>query len=153
MSEASITWIGGSVLRAITKDSFQINEAALVGEQKLLGEVIRIKNQEIVVQVYEDTSGLRPGDLVTGNGMPLAVKLGPALLGNIFDGLLRPLTSATGTFIQSGRIAPAAKSFQFIPKIESGELLTGGTIIGAAQQQEGPLQSCLLPPSIRGKSH
>ncbi len=151
MSEASITWIGGSVLRAITKDSFQINEAALVGEQKLLGEVIRIKSQEIVVQVYEDTSGLRLGDLVTGNGMPLSIKLGPALLGNIFDGLLRPLTSAAGTFIQSGRISPAAKSFQFTPKIETGRLLAGGRIIGTAQQQEGPLQHCLLPPSISGK--
>ena len=151
MSKASITWIGGSVLRAITKDSFYINEAALVGEKKLLGEVIRIKNQEIVVQVYEDTSGLRPGDLVIGNGRPLAVKLGPALLGNIFDGLLRPLTSAASTFIHSGRIAPAAKSFQFTPKIETGKLLTGGTIIGTAQQHEGPLQLCLLPPSITGK--
>ena len=84
MSEARITWISGPVLRAITQDVFHINEAVFVGAQKLLGEVIRIEQDTIVAQVYEDTSGLRPGDKVTGNGAPLSVKLGPALLGNIF---------------------------------------------------------------------
>ena len=91
---ATITWISGPVLRARTRGAFHINEAALVGRHRLLGEVIRVAGDEVVVQVYEDTTGLRPGDPLTATGSLLSVRLGPGLLGNIFDGLLRPPTHA-----------------------------------------------------------
>ena len=94
MADARISWISGPVLRATTQRAFRVNEAARVGAQGLLGEVIRIDGDELVIQVYEDTTGLRPGDPITGTGSALSVKLGPGLLGTIFDGLLRPLVGA-----------------------------------------------------------
>ena len=91
MSKAQVRWISGPVLRATTRDSFALRESVRVGPDRLLGEVVRIDSSEITVQVYEDTTGLRPGSEVEGEGSPLAVRVGPALLGRIFDGLLRPL--------------------------------------------------------------
>ena len=91
MSEAVIRWIGGPVLHARTSDDFHVGEAIEVGIDRRPGEVIRLKSDELVGQVYEDTTGLRPGDAVHGTGSPLSVRLGPRLLGRIFDGLLRPL--------------------------------------------------------------
>jgi len=151
MSEASITWISGPVLRANTQDVFHINEALFVGKHKLLGEVIRIEQDTIVAQVYEDTSGLRPGDKVLGNGAPLSVKLGPALLGNIFDGLLRPLTLDAGDYVQPGMQAPPPQTFTFKPIIRSGDIATAGAILGTATADGGRRQSVLVPPNISGK--
>ena len=91
MSEATIRWIGGPVLHARMRGAFGVGEAIEVGASKLPGEVIRLKNEELIAQVYEDTTGLRPGDAVRGTGRPVSVRLGPGLLGRIFDGLLRPL--------------------------------------------------------------
>jgi V/A-type H+-transporting ATPase subunit A len=70
---AVINWISGPVLRATTRQAFHLNEAVKVGRQHLLGEVIRINGDEAVIQVYEDTTGLRPGDPVTATGSPLSV--------------------------------------------------------------------------------
>ena len=122
MSTATINWISGPVLRAHTNDMFHINEAALVGKQQLLGEVIRIEQNTIVAQVYEDTSGIQPGDQVVGQGSALSVKLGPGLLGGIFDGLLRPLHTDTGYFIQPGMTLPPCSMAEFTPLLESGNV-------------------------------
>jgi len=151
MSEARITWISGPVLRAATEDTFHINEAVHVGDQQLLGEVIRIERNIIVAQVYEDTSGLRPGSRVTGNGRPLSVKLGPAILGGIFDGLLRPLNLEAGDYVNPGMKPPPVERFVFTPRIKRGELVAGGAIIGSAANQHGRLQSVLVPPGISGQ--
>lgn len=151
MSDARISWISGPVLHATTGHSFHINEAVLVGEQHLLGEVIRIDSNTIVVQVYEDTSGLRPGDRVTGNGKPLSVKLGPGLLGRIFDGLLRPLTLESGTYIRPGMQAPESEHFAFTPKVKNGEILSPGAAFGSVQPAYSRPQHCLLPPAAQGE--
>jgi len=152
MSTATITWISGPVLRAVTEDVFHINEVALVGEQRLLGEIVRIDKNEIVMQVYEDTSGLRPGDNVTSNGMPLSVKLGPGLLGGIFDGLLRPLSIDDGTYIQPGMLPTVANTFKFLPTVGKGDQLKPGTVIGTIMPLgQGRRQYCLVPPDLDGK--
>lgn len=94
MNRATIRAASGPVLRArVAADGscFALREAVRVGPQALLGEVVQLDREEIVVQVFEDTSGLRPGLEVSGEGLPLAIRLGPGLLGHIFDGLLRPL--------------------------------------------------------------
>jgi hypothetical protein len=91
MSTAETTWISGPVLRARPDGPFRLRESVTVGDQALLGEVIRIARDEITVQLYEDTSGLRPGIEVTGSGRLLSIRLGPAILSGIFDGLLRPV--------------------------------------------------------------
>ena len=152
MSEATIVRISGPVLHAKTEDVFHINEVALVGKRRLLGEVIRIDKNEIVIQVYEDTSGLRPGDRVKSNGLPLSVKLGPAILGGIFDGLLRPLSLDAGTYIQPGAHVTKAHTFRFTPVVSTGDQLKPGAVIGAVTPlKHGRRQHCLVPPGIGGK--
>ena len=150
MSEARITWVSGPVLRATTGDVFHLNEAVYVGADSLLGEIIRIENNAIVAQAYEDTSGLRPGDVVRGNGKPLSVKLGPALLGNIFDGLLRPLTRELGDHVQPGMHAAPPRTFEFTPSIKIGDLARAGSTLGTATGPGGQSQTVLVPPHING---
>ena len=109
MSEAVIRWIGGPVLHARTKGEFRIGEAIEVGVDRQPGEVIRLKGDELVGQVYEDTTGLRPGDAVHGSGSALSVRLGPRLLGHIFDGLLRPLEAPTAARRRANRLSSAGE--------------------------------------------
>ncbi|HEY9198557.1 MAG TPA: V-type ATP synthase subunit A [Gammaproteobacteria bacterium] len=150
MSEARLSWISGPVLRARPHGPFAVNEAVLIGDQQLLGEVIRLNEDEIIVQVYEDTTGLRPGTLVRGSGQPLAVDLGPGLLGNIFDGLLRPLAGMESIHVQPGMWQRAPGLFPFTPQVRNGDELEGGAIIGEILPTEGMRQHALLPPNLRG---
>ncbi len=151
MSGAVIRWVSGPVLKAKIDGPFRLREAVYVGEQELLGEVVCMKEQEIFVQVYEDTTGLRPGVKVTGSGTPLAIRVGPGLLGNIFDGLLRPL-SGTGTpYVEPGRRHPTARRFPFEPAVRVGSRLEGGVVFGAVCPAAGYTQKCLVPPDVEGE--
>jgi V/A-type H+/Na+-transporting ATPase subunit A len=144
MSEAEIRWIGGPVLYARTHGVFRVGEAIEVGSRRLPGEVIRLKAGELVGQVYEDTTGLRPGDRVRGTDRPLSVRLGPGLLGRIFDGLLRPLDGlATG----AGPLQQATIPFR--ASVEAGATLAPGSAFGE-MPGTGVRQRCLLPPAIGG---
>ena len=129
MSTAAIRWISGPVLRATVHGSFFLRECVRVGPRALLGEVVRIDGDEITVQVYEDTTGLRPGTLIEGEHQPLAVRVGPALLGNIFDGLLRPLTGVDAQMKAGSRPAPPAR-LAFRPTCAAGEAVRGGQVLG-----------------------
>ena len=149
--DAVINWISGPVLRATTHTPFHLNEAVKVGQQQLLGEVIRINGNESVIQVYEDTTGLRPGDAVTATGSPLSVKLGPGLLGNIFDGLLRPLKEQ-GEYIQPGVSGiDQCTRYAFSPLVKEGDLLTRGTLFGSVHREDARLQRCITPPNCDGR--
>jgi V/A-type H+-transporting ATPase subunit A len=149
MSEARIRWISGPVLRARTADVFHVQEAITVGPNALLGEIIQLSAEELVAQIYEDTTGLEPGDAVAGTGRPLSVNLGPGLLGHIFDGLLRPLDASSGPFVQPGATRPSTHRFSFEPAIRAGETVhagqSGGTIHTPRPQQY------LIPPGISGE--
>ena len=149
-SQAQISWISGPVLRAQTQDTFHINEAIYVGEEKLLGEVIRIDHDVIVAQVYEDTSNLRPGDNVVGYGNQLSIKLGPAILGGIYDGLLRPLSAESGDYVKPGMKSAEAQSFYFMPTVKPGAYVNRGAIIGYIKTQKGRKQNSIVPPDVEG---
>ncbi len=154
MSQAVIRWISGPVLRAVSEEPFQIHESVLVGKKELLGEVVRLDGEEITVQVFEETAGLRPGDPVVGRGMALAVRLGPGLLGNIFDGLLRPLSGGTERdFLRPGQSLPEPSVFPFTPQVEKGRILKGGDLLGTVQTHPLPTkpQLCLVPPDTPGE--
>jgi len=140
VSDAVIRWIGGPVLHARTSGEFRIGEALEIGAERRPGEVIRLKDDEIVGQVYEDTTGLRPGDVVHGTGAALSVQLGPGLLGRIFDGLLRPLDEAEKQ--HGGKIG-------FRPLVNAGDKLEAGAVLGELPS-DGIKQQCLLPPDISG---
>ena len=130
MTEARIHWISGPVLRARTSDLFHVDEAIAVGPDALLGEIVQLSSDEIVAQIYEDTTGLKPGDVVTGTGQPLSVRLGPGLLGHIFDGLLRPLDTTSGSFIRAGASRPSVLRFGFEPTVRVGDAVHAGQPIG-----------------------
>jgi len=141
MNQAVIYWISGPVLRARTEQSFVLREAVQVGEQRLLGEVISISEQEIIVQVYEDTTGLRIGSIIHGSGLPLSVSLGPGILGEIFDGLLRPICAISeGVYVKP-----------FEPQVNNGDVLDAGAVIGMVNPPEGQQQHILIPPYLFGK--
>lgn len=139
MSVARVLSASGPVLRARSEGPFQMREAVYVGLRSLLGEVVTVDAEEIVAQVYEDPTGLRPGEEVRGSGSPLGIRLGPGLLGNIFDGLLRPLSGS-----RTGR-------FDFTPGVRKGDVLSGGAVFGQVRPAEGRAQDCLVPPNIAGE--
>ena len=149
MSEAVITWVGGPVLRARMRGSFSVYEAISVGPRRLLGEVIQLKGEELVAQVYEDTTGLEPGTSVEGSGRALSVNLGPGLLGGIFDGLLRPLTGGEDFQVQAGAGRVATGRFPFTPTAVAGAGLGPGAQLGTVvAAREQPI---LVPPGVQGR--
>ena len=149
MSRARISWIGGPVLRARMEGPFSVYEALAVGPARLLGEVIQLRGDELVAQVYEDTTGLEPGTIVEGSGQPLSVPLGPGLLGGIFDGLLRPLTGAQDFHVRPGATVATLGRFAFTPSLTAGVDLGPGSELGVvATARPQPL---LVPPGIRGR--
>ncbi len=150
MSIAHVRWISGPVLRAGTLDSFFLRESVRVGPLALLGEVVKIDGDEITVQVYEDTTGLKPGTDVEGEGTPLAIRVGPALLGRIFDGLLRPLTGL-GERVQPGFRGAAPMHLDFEPSRAVGETVRGGESLGAVRTDPGRTLACLVPPGLAGE--
>jgi len=151
MTDAVINWISGPVLRAATQKPFHLNEAVKVGRQELLGEVIRINRSEAVIQVYEDTTGLRPGDPVAATGAQLSVKLGPGLLGNIYDGLLRPL-NGQDRFIKPGiKREKTGKKYTFSPSIKVGDQIKRGIVFGTIYRDDARAQRCLAPPGCDGR--
>ena len=149
MSVAIVRWIAGPVLHAVRQGTFVLRESVRVGPQALLGEVVRIRGDEIVVQVYEDTSGLRPGSEVHGDGLPLSIRLGPGLLGRIFDGLLRPLSGTGSDHVRPGMRSGPAGRWRFEPRVVIGASISPGAVIGTAAAG-GRSQRCLAPPDAAG---
>ena len=149
MSVARITWIGGPVLRARVEGPFHVYEALAVGPRKLLGEVIQLRGDELVAQVYEDTTGLEPGETVAGSGTALSIPLGPGMLGGIFDGLLRPLTGTDDFRVHPGLDTRAPARFVMTPVLELGAVVSAGATLARVT---APLpQLVLVPPDIAGR--
>ena len=149
MSEARITWVGGPVLKACATGPFSIFEALAVGERRLLGEVIQLRGDELVAQVYEDTTGLEPGVTVVGLERPLSVTLGPNLLGGIFDGLLRPLSRATDYQIQPGAAERSVARHRLEFAVRNDDVLGAGAVF--ARTVAPRPQSLLVPPWASGR--
>jgi len=149
VADAIISWISGPVLRARCTGGFRLSDAILVGERDLLGEVIRVSDEGIIAQVYEDTTGLRPGDRVRGTGDPLSIRLRPGLPGRIFDGLLRPLADMPGDTIQSGMQADSHVRLTFDPGVARGDRVSAGQVIGTVAMPHFA-EKVLCPPFVSG---
>lgn len=146
--------VAGPVVTAVGI-SPRMYDVALVGDEKLMGEVIKIYGDKTVIQVYEDTSGLRPGERVEDTGEPLVAELGPGLLGSVYDGVQRPLpvlVAAMGDFIKRGVSAPGLdrkKKWNFCPVVRKGDSVVQGQVIGKVQ--EGYIEHrIMLPHSAAG---
>ena len=149
MTDACITWISGPVLRARTSTELHVSEAVFIGEDRLLGEVIRVDGDSITAQVYEDTTGLRPGDGIEAARQPLSIRLRPGLLGNIYDGLLRPLADMPGDTVLPGMRQASPQTFAFEPSRRPGEHAGAGAKLGDINLGHVRGQ-CLVPPDAGG---
>jgi V/A-type H+-transporting ATPase subunit A len=135
----------------------QMHEMVEVGIDRLIGEIIRLEGDVATIQVYENTSGIKPKENVIGTGAPLSADLGPGLLGNIYDGIQRPLEwlqEQTGAFIQRGTktaALPKDKLWPFNPKSEVGKKVVGGDILGTVKETELIEHRILVPPVLQGK--
>ncbi len=147
-----IKGVNGPVVKVKNVENARMLEVVEVGEHHLIGEIVRLNGTEAIVQVYEDTTGLKPGDKVYGSGMPLSLELGPGLLRSIYDGIERPLTAIRekyGNYIQKGSRIPAldhAKLWKFTPAVKKGETVTPGQIIGSVQETESVEHRILIQP-------
>jgi V/A-type H+-transporting ATPase subunit A len=152
--EGVLKRIAGPVVTAINIDA-HMYDVVKVGNEELMGEVIKIQGDETIIQVYEDTSGIRPGEPVTNTGLSLAVELGPGLLTSIYDGIQRPLSvlvDKMGDFIQRGVSAPGLdhqKKWEFRPLVKEGDKVSPGTIIGEVQETN-IVHRILVPPKVQG---
>ena len=136
--------------------SAKMYETVEVGESKLIGEVIRLTGDVAFIQVYETTSGLKPGEPVVGTGQPLSVTLGPGIIGQIYDGIQRPLSEMakkSGDFIGRGIATTPIdlkRKYKFIPTVKKGDNITGGSILGTVDETPLLTHSILVPPNHRG---
>src|SRR5438046_2023916 len=134
----------------------RMDDVQFVGEEQLLGEVIQIMGDKTVIQVYEDTSGVKPGEAVLDTGAPLVVELGPGLLGSIYDGVQRPLPilqKVMGDFILRGVKSPGLtreKSWRFNPRVKQGQAVAPGEVVGTVQEAKNVEHRIMVPPNFRG---
>lgn len=156
-NEGEIIFINGPVVKARNMADFKMREMVMVGEKKLIGEVISIDGDEGTIQVYEETEGLKPLEKVVSKGRPLSLKLGPGMIGNIFDGIERPLQKIDE--ISEGFIAEGIGLISIDEKKKwevkicacEGDFLTEGTIFGNVQETSLIIHRLLIPPGIKGR--
>lgn len=157
MGEGIIFRISGPIV--VTKETSNIvmNEEVKIGDEELIGEVIEINGEEATIQVYEETTGIRPGTKVYGTGSPLSVELGPGLISQTFDGIQRPLTlikEKYGIFIKRGveiHPLPRDRNWDVDIKIKIGEIIHPNTIIGTVNETDLINHKILTPPGKSGK--
>lgn len=152
-----IKYINGPVIRASQMENFKMREMVTVGPKRLIGEVISLEDGNGTIQVYEETTGLKVGDEVLSTGKPLSVKLGPGIIGNIFDGIQRPLEqiySAFGGFIGEGIgliSIDLEKEWDIIIEVKEGDELTPGQRFGYVQETLLIKHYLMVPPGVSGK--
>ena len=156
VAKGKIVWVSGPAVKADGMSSAKMYETVEVGDTKLIGEVIRLTGDIAFIQVYESTSGLRPGEPVVGTGQPLSVFLGPGIIGKIYDGIQRPLddiAQRSGAFIGRGIATTPVdmkKKYKFIPSLKKGDSIEGGSIIGTVEETPLVIHSILIPPNYGG---
>ncbi|MCP3682525.1 MAG: V-type ATP synthase subunit A [bacterium] len=147
--------IAGPVVVSDEMDA-KMFDVVRVGNEKLMGEVIQINENRCTIQVYEDTTGLKPGEPVENTGSPLSVELGPGLVTSIYDGIQRPLPvlmKEQGAFIERGASVPGLdqeKKWNFKPKVKKGDDVKEGQIIGTVQETETVKHNIMVPIGMSG---
>ncbi len=155
--QGRIIRISGPVIEADGMRGAKMHDVVRVGEENIIGEIIRLNQDNAIIQVYEDTNGLRPGEKVISTDEPLSVELGPGLLTNIYDGIQRPLPAImrkTGNFITRGVEAPALdrnKKWLFKPTAKPGDIVQSCDVIGEVSETSIINHKIIIPPNIKGK--
>ena len=149
--------INGPVIDARGDGDFSMHDMVYVGEQKIIGEVIKLSKDVATIQVYEDTSGLKIGEEVIGTEAPLSITLGPGIVGNVFDGIARPLLEIekrAGNFLEKGCNVDTIdheKKWEFKPQINLGDRVSLNTILGEVKETEVINNRIMNPYDIDGK--
>ncbi|MCU0520789.1 MAG: V-type ATP synthase subunit A [Anaerolineae bacterium] len=152
-----LTWVNGPVVRARGSSRIKMYEVVQVGPEHLVGEVIGLDHQMITIQVYEETSGLRPGTAVYGTGALLSVELGPGLMSSIFDGIQRPLPvmeRRSGPWIGRGiQLTPLyrKREWHFKPSVRVGDAVVGGAVLGMVPETPLVAHKVMVPPALSGR--
>ena len=158
MSKGTIKKVAGPLVIAEGMRDANMYDVVRVSNQRLIGEIIEMHGDEASIQVYEETSGLRPGEPVESTEVPLSVELGPGLITSIYDGIQRPLDDimkATGSnSLKRGVEVPALKrdkKWEFVPTAKVGDEVEGGDILGTVQETVVVTQKIMVPPNVKGK--
>src|ERR671917_487906 len=155
-AKGKIVRVSGPAVKADGMSSVKMYETVEVGSTKLIGEVIRLAGDIAFIQVYESTSGLRPGEPVRGTGQPLSVLLGPGIIGKIYDGIQRPLdeiAQKSGSFIGRGVATTPVdlkKKYKFLPAVKVGDEIGAGSVLGFVEETPLLTHSILAPPNHPG---
>ncbi|WP_312645058.1 V-type ATP synthase subunit A [Hydrogenoanaerobacterium sp.] len=156
MSKGTIKKVAGPLVIAEGMRDANMFDVVRVSNQRLIGEIIEIHGDNASVQVYEETSGLGPGEPVESTGVPMSVELGPGLISSIFDGIQRPLDDImklSGSSLKRGVEVPSIKrdiKWHFTPTAKIGDEVSGGDIIGTVQETEIVLHKIMVPNGIAG---
>ncbi|MDD3253584.1 MAG: V-type ATP synthase subunit A [Lachnospiraceae bacterium] len=148
--------INGPIIHLKGDAGFMMNEMVYVGSENLVGEVIGLKSNDTIVQVYEETTGIKPGEIVTGTGAPVSVTLAPGILTNIFDGIERPLSEIAktgGAYISRGVNVDSldtTKKWQTHMTVKKGDRVFGGTIIAEVPETPAITHKVMIPPDKEG---
>lgn len=156
MSKGTIKKVAGPLVVAEGMRDANMFDVVRVSDQRLIGEIIEIHGDQASIQVYEETSGLGPGEPVESTGAPLSVELGPGLIGSIFDGIQRPLVDimeSIGTNLKRGVELPSLNRttrWHFIPSVTAGDEVEAGDVIGTVAETEIVTQKIMLPNGMKG---
>ena len=156
MSTGTIKKVAGPLVIAKGMRDANMFDVVRVSSQRLIGEIIEMHGDEASIQVYEETSGLGPGEPVESMNVPLSVELGPGLIGSIFDGIQRPLDDImklSGNNLKRGVEVPSLKrnlKWNFVPVAAVGDQLEPGDVLGTVQETESVEQKIMVPPTMSG---
>ena len=157
MVDAIVSRISGPVVVGKGLGGAHMFDVVRIGDIGLVGEIIRLEGDTAQIQVYEDTTGIRPGEKIVNTNKPLSVQLGPGLLKSIYDGIQRPLDvlrEQSGDFIGRGKIIPALdqkKKWDFVPVKKKGDQVAPGEIIGEIQETQLIKHKIMIPPNVSGE--
>lgn len=157
MTKGKIVKVAGPLVVAEGLGDVKMYEVVRVGEKKLIGEVLELRNDLASIQVYEETSGIGPGEVVVPTGAPLSVELGPGLIGSIYDGIQRPLddiSKISGDWIARGVDVPSLdrkKKWHFTPVLKKGDNVIPGDILGTVQETSLVVHKIMAPVGIEGR--
>lgn len=149
-------WISGPVVRADLTANVFMGEQMEVGASRLIGEIIGISGKQALIQVYEETDGMQPGEPVYGTGLAMYIELGPGLIGGVFDGVQRPLNilRRKGSFVEKGAKADPldpARRWRFIPDAKPPARIRGGEVLGVVPETPVVEHRVLAPPDCSGE--
>ena len=155
--QGTIFGVNGSVVTVKDYMGFVMGETIAVGNERLMGEIIRIDGTQTLIQVFENTTGLKPGEPVVSLEEPLSVTLGPGLMGNIFDGIERPLKTieeVSGVFISRGinvKSLDVTKKWNVNFFVQKGDKVEGGAVIGETTETASVVNKIMIPPHVSGE--